>query len=88
MYTKIDETKAKIEAANCVFFIDATEQNFEACGIPADEEMIAEEKDRASIHARLLQDFEDEGKLNVFIALLQDNPSTAYTSYLTTQKIR
>ena len=82
MYTKENETKGRIDAGNCVFYLDSNEQNFEACGIPADEDMIKEEKARAAIHAQMLLDFEDEAKLNVFIALLQSNPSTAYTNYI------
>lgn len=82
MYTKIDETKAKIDAGNCIFYLDSNEQDFAAFGIPTDDEMLNEEKARAAIHAQMLLDFEDETKLNVFIALLQANPSTAYTNYL------
>jgi hypothetical protein len=82
MYTKIDETKAQIEAGNCLFYLDSNEQDFTLMGIEPDEEMLKEEKDRAAIHAQMLEDFKDETKLNVFIALLQSNPSTAYTNYI------
>jgi hypothetical protein len=82
MYTKENETKGKIEAGNCVFFLDSNEQDFTLMGIEPDEEMLNEEKSRVAIHAQMLKDFEDETKLNVFIALLQTNPSTAYTNYL------
>lgn len=88
MYKQISKTEARIELNNVIFILNSKEQDLSILGIDISEEMIEEEKSRAAIHARMLEDFEDEKKLNVFVSLLEVDPSTAYTSYLTTQKIK
>jgi hypothetical protein len=81
MYTKLSDTKAIIELEGITFLLDATSVNFELIGIPADEEMIAEELSRASIHANMIADFEDELNVQRFEQLLIENSSTAYSIY-------
>lgn len=85
MYTKQSETTAKIEVGKCVFFINSKEQDFSLVGIEADEDMILNEKERAIIHSRMLEDFEDKEKVVFFEELLEKDPSTAYITYINTQ---
>ena len=85
MYTKIDETKGKIELPNCTFFLDTSTTDFTLLGITPDEDMLREEDERVEIHKRLLEDFEDEEKLHYFEGLLEKDPSTAYPTYINTQ---
>jgi hypothetical protein len=81
MYTKTSDTKAIIEIEGITFLLDSTPIDFELNGITADEEMIAEELSRASIHANMIADFEDELNVQRFEQLLIENTSTAYSIY-------
>lgn len=83
-YIKTSDTSAFIETDKVFFRIDANETNFEAIGIEASEQMIADEKERANTHAFLLSEFEDESKLELFVSMLEQDPNTGYSKYIAT----
>lgn len=85
-YEKINDTTAFIQTGKTLFRIDANEANFEAIGIEPTEEMILDERERANTHAFLLTEFEDESKLAVFVSMLEQDPNTGYSNYISTYK--
>lgn len=87
MYRKITDSTSKIELDNSdqkiQFFLDSTPQDFAACGIEADEEMIAEENSRASIHSKLIQLFDvNPEKIQEFEIAISSDPSNGYMQFV------
>ena len=86
MYTKNSETSSTIEVATengpITFRLESTPQDFAACFVDANEQMIAEEKTRADFHAQMISDFDsDPSKIELFESLLIADTNTAFTKY-------
>lgn len=82
MYNKITDTKAILSTLKYVFYFNSEIQDLFILGNEPSEEDLNEEKDRANKHKQIMDSFEDETKIKMFIDLLEENPSTAYLTYL------
>ena len=88
MYTKTSDTTAVIQTASHQFHLDSQPVDFSKIGIEADQEMINEEQARATLHANLINHFEQNpSSVDVFVAMVDANPSTAFTQFVNQNRL-
>ena len=83
MYTKTSDTTAVIQTGSHQFHLDSKPVDFSKIGIEADQEMIDAEQERANLHARLINYFEQNpSSVAEFAELIDSNPSSGFSEFI------